>query len=151
MRTMSSRGKSPQTTTADGGAISSAPEAKETNETPRYETYEVQRVREIEQQRAILRNELLLLHRTCENIMTLRAIKREVPTEVLLYAPLQLEMDAIGRELKRLDRMQTALYSYAPAGLAYRRILRRVAQFGLTHYHLRARTHKPARFVRDQQ
>jgi hypothetical protein len=62
MRTMSSRCKSPQTTTADGGAISSAPEAKETNETPRYETYEVQRVREIEQQRAILRNELLLLH-----------------------------------------------------------------------------------------
>lgn len=51
MRAVSSRGKSAQET---GGIC--------------YETYEMQRVREIEQQRAVLQNELLLLYRTRENI-----------------------------------------------------------------------------------
>ena len=33
-----------------------------------YETYEVQRLRELDAQRLVLENELLLLYRTCENI-----------------------------------------------------------------------------------
>ena len=167
-----------------------------------YETYEMQRAREIGLQRAQLQNELLLLYRTCENIalwncgtvghfpryvivvgfrydldapyrsladlryvydglnpklllssytsshweVQLQTLHRGLPNELIEVQPLILEIVSVRRELKRLDRMLKTLVDYAPDGLAYRRLVRKAAQVGMTRYHLRQRIVRPRRF-----
>ena len=59
MRTISSRGKSPHSTTDATG---------DDDDIEPYETYEVERSRELGAQRLALTNELRLLYKTCENI-----------------------------------------------------------------------------------
>lgn len=77
----------------------------------------------------------------------LHELHRGLPNELMLVEPLLEEIANIKRELRRLDRMLAALVAYAPGGLAYRKLVRRAAQRGLTRYHLRARVTRPARFV----
>jgi hypothetical protein len=168
-----------------------------------YETYEIERLREIKGQRARLTNELLLLYRTCENIglwncatvgvfhryvlvvgfrytfadadlrsledmcyvydgkgpkldlssyvcshneIELSTIERGLPLETIPVEPLLYEVMNIRRELRRLDKMEHALFAYAPGGTAYRKLVRKAAQHGMTRYHLRPRIVKPWRY-----
>jgi hypothetical protein len=183
MRTVNSRGKDGQSAIAP-----SSPD-----DAPAYETYEQQRVRELDAERLVLRNELFLLERTCENIalwnagvvgqfpryiilvgfrftspavprslealqyvwdglspklhltsyasshaeVALHQMARGLPNEFLLHEPLLSEILTIHRELRRLDKIQQRLYAYAPGGVAYRKLLRKAAQLGMTRYHLR--------------
>ena len=166
-----------------------------------YETYEMQRLREIEQQRACLANECLLLYRTCENIalwnlgclggfkryvlvvgfryeasarplesmryaydghgpklllssyanshaeVELCTLERGLPLEPIGVEPLLTEIANVRRELRRLDRMQLALSSYAPGGTAYRKLVRKAAQNGMTRYKYRRHIRRPLRYL----
>lgn len=188
MCTVSSRGNSDQSTVID----------------PAYETYEMQRSREIGEQRSVLQNELLLLYRTCENIalwncgtigsfpryvivvgfrytpgpprslaglryfydghrpklllssytssheeVELHTLERGLPRELIAVEPLAREIANVQGELRRLERQLQTLVSYAPGGKAYRRLVRRAAQHGMTRYYLRKKIRKPLRYTTE--
>jgi hypothetical protein len=91
---------------------------------------------------------LLLSSYVCSHAeVELHELERGLPREKIPDEPLEVEMANVQRELRRLDRMQRALYSYAPGGTAYRRLVRKAAQVGMTRYHLRAVTKRPKRFL----
>jgi hypothetical protein len=75
-----------------------------------YETYETARAREIGQQRALLRNELHLLYRTCENIALWNCgVAGKFPRYVIVVG-FRYDLDASARAQHRA--LQTLRYAY---------------------------------------
>lgn len=69
--------------------------------------------------------------------VTLRAIKRGVPTRLILTEPLETEVEALDLQLARLETLRSELYTLAPGGEAYNCAKRRAADLGFSRYKLR--------------
>lgn len=81
---------------------------------------------------------------TCSHSeVELSEIERGLPREPISVEPLIFEITNIKRELRRLDKMEYALFAYAPGGTAYRKLACKAAQHRMTRYHLRPNIAKP--------